>query len=293
MRVSKFFACCPRILAVLGAARAAQTPAEFYKGKTVDMMIGYSVGGGYDVYARLIARHMGKHIPGNPTVTPKNMEGAGSLRLANWLYNVAPKDGTVFGTIGRGTGFDPLFGHKAAQFDGNQIQLDRQRQRRGQRLRGLERPHQGHQVRRPLTKQLIVGGTGAAADTDQFPRIINGVLGTKMKIVTGYPGGNDVNLAMERGEVDGRCGWSWSSVKSTRAHVDQGQEDQHPGAAVAAEASGPARRAADHRARQDRGAARRSAPDVRAPGAGPALSRAARSAGRTASPRCARPSWPQ
>src|SRR4030081_3252624 len=74
----------------------AQSPAEFYKGKTVDLLIGYSVGGGYDVYARLIARHMGKHIPGNPTVVPKNMEGAGSLRLANWLYNVAPKDGLAF-----------------------------------------------------------------------------------------------------------------------------------------------------------------------------------------------------
>src|SRR5664279_5809681 len=95
----------------------AQTAAEFYKGKNVDLLIGYSVGGGYDVYARLIARHMGKHIPGNPNVVPKNMEGAGSLRLANWLYNVGPKDGTAFGIIGRGTGFDPLLGNKAAQFD--------------------------------------------------------------------------------------------------------------------------------------------------------------------------------
>src|SRR5262245_39491822 len=96
----------------------AQQPADFYKGKNIDLMIGYSVGGGYDVYARLIARHLGKHIPGNPTVTPKNMEGAGSLRLANWIYNVGPKDGTMFGTIGRGTGFDPLLGHKTAQFQG-------------------------------------------------------------------------------------------------------------------------------------------------------------------------------
>src|SRR5215470_13745733 len=97
----------------------ARAQADFYKGKTIDLMIGYSVGGGYDVYARLIARHLGKHIPGNPMVTPKNMEGAGSLRLANWLYNVANKNGTIIGTIGRGTGFDPLFSHKAAQFDGN------------------------------------------------------------------------------------------------------------------------------------------------------------------------------
>ena len=122
MRATKVLFAASAILAVLGAAPAsAQSPAEFYKGKTVEMMIGYSVGGGYDVYARLIARHLGKHIPGNPVVTPKNMEGAGSLRLANWLYNVANKNGTVIGTIGRGTGFDPLFGHKAAQFDGNRF----------------------------------------------------------------------------------------------------------------------------------------------------------------------------
>ena len=106
MRASKFFV-ASGILAMLGGTAAAQSPAEFYKGKTVDMMVGYSVGGGYDVYARLIARHLGKHIPGGPMVTPKNMEGAGSLRLANWLYNVANKNGTVMGTIGRGTGFDP------------------------------------------------------------------------------------------------------------------------------------------------------------------------------------------
>src|SRR3981081_1067124 len=88
----------------------AQTPAEFYKGKTVELYIAYSVGGGYDLYARLLARHLGKHIPGNPLVVPKNMEGAGGLRLANWLYQAAPRDGTAMGTIGRGTPFDPVLG---------------------------------------------------------------------------------------------------------------------------------------------------------------------------------------
>src|SRR5947207_1636795 len=108
---------------VCGAASVAQaqSPADFYKGKNVDLMIGYSVGGGYDVYARTIARHLGKHIPAAPMVVPKNMEGAGSLRLANWLYHVAAKDGSVVATIGRGTGFDPLLGHKAAQFDGTKF----------------------------------------------------------------------------------------------------------------------------------------------------------------------------
>src|SRR5262244_4151780 len=110
------------VLAIVSIAFAApfawaQSPADFYKGRNVDLYIGYSVGGAYDLYARVIARHLGKHIPGNPTIVPKNMEGAGSLRLANWLYNVAPKDGSAFGMIGLGTGFDALLGHKAAQFD--------------------------------------------------------------------------------------------------------------------------------------------------------------------------------
>jgi len=194
----------------------AQQPADFYKGRNTDLMIGYSVGGGYDVYARLIARHMGKHIPGNPQVTPKNMEGAGSLRLANWIYNVGPKDGTMFGTIGRGTGFDPLFGHRNAQFAGQKFNWIGSANDEVSVCVVWNGRTKVTKFEDLLTTTLNVGGTGAAADTDQFPRIINGVLGTHMKIVTGYPGGNDVNLALERGEVDGRCGWSWSSVKSTR-----------------------------------------------------------------------------
>ena len=192
----------------------AQSPAEFYKGKNIDLLIGYSVGGAYDLYARQLARHMSKHIPGNPTVVPKNMDGAGSLRLANLLYNVVPKDGSAFGIIGRGTGFDPLLGNKSAQFDGpkytwigsanNEVSICVAWHTTGiTKFEDL------------LIKELVVGGTSASADTDQFPRVTNGVLGTKMKVITGYPGGNEVGLAMERGEVQGRCGWSWSSVKST------------------------------------------------------------------------------
>src|SRR5437879_4967962 len=99
----------------------AQSPADFYKGRTVDLQIGYSVGGGYDLYARMIARHLGKHIPGNPTVIPRNMEGAGSLRLANWLYTAAPKDGTSIGATSRGMAFDPLLGATGAQFDASKF----------------------------------------------------------------------------------------------------------------------------------------------------------------------------
>jgi len=209
------------LLALSATYSHAQTPAEFYKGKTVELYIGYSVGGGYDLYARVLARHIGKHIPGNPTVVPKNMEGAGSLRLANWLYRVAPKDGTAFGTIGRGTGFDPVLGEPGAQFDGTKFTWIGSANEEvsvcvAWQNSGVTSFDQ------LLTKELTVGGTAVSADTDQFPRIINGVLGTKMRIVSGYPGGNDVVLAMERGEVQGRCGWSWSSVKAThRAWIDE------------------------------------------------------------------------
>ena len=202
------------VLACAVSPASAQAPADFYKGRNVELYIGYSVGGAYDLYARTIARHLGKHIPGNPTIVPKNLEGAGSLRLANWLYNVGAKDGTVFGTIGRGTAFDPLLGSKGAQFQADKFTWIGSANNevsvcvawKGSGISKLEDA---------FTKELIVGGTGQAADTDQFPRILNGVLGTKFKIVTGYPGGNDVTLAMERGEVKGRCGWSWSSVVAT------------------------------------------------------------------------------
>ena len=199
---------------MLMPAARAQSPADFYRGKNVEIYIGYSVGGAYDLYARVIARHIGKYIPGNPTVVPKNMEGAGSLRLANWLYNAAPKDGTVFGTIGRGTAFDPLLGHKGASFDATKFTWIGSANNEvsvcvAWHTTGITR------FEDLLTREMTVGGTGSAADTDQFPKITNGVLGTRMRVITGYPGGNDVGLAMERGEVQGRCGWSWSSVKST------------------------------------------------------------------------------
>ena len=203
-------------LLFMGAQAQAQGVADFYKGKSVDLYIGYSAGGGYDVYARLVARHLGKHIPGNPTVVPRNMEGAGSLRLANWLYTVAAKDGLAIGALARGAAFDPLFGSPGAQFDAaklnwlgsanNEVSVCAVLTTTG--ITSVD-----EMLRRPV----LMGGSGGAADTDQFVNVINGVLGGKMKLIAGYPGGNEINLAMERGEVEGRCGWSWSSVLSTHS----------------------------------------------------------------------------
>ena len=209
--------------AVLPASIAcAQSPADFYKGRTLEFYIGYSVGGGYDLYARTIGRHLGKHIPGNPTVVIKNMEGAGSLRLANWMFRVAPKDGSVIATIGRGTGFDPILGVKGATFDGTKFTWIGSANNEVSVCVAWNATSGITKFEDLFTKEMTVGGTSTSADTDAFPRILNGVLGTKMKIVSGYPGGNDVVLAMERGEIQGRCGWSWSSVMSThKAWLDE------------------------------------------------------------------------
>ncbi len=202
------------LLAGLAAGRADPV-ADFYRGRTVEVYVGYSTGGGYDIYARMLARHMGKYIPGNPTVVPKNMEGAGSLRLANWLANAAPRDGSVFGTIGRGTSFDPVLGQPGAQFTASDFSwLGSMNQEVSICASWFD---SGVVTFEDLkSKALVVGAVSNNDDTGQFARVINAVLGTKMKIVAGYPGGNDVVLAMERGEVKGRCGWSWSSVLAAR-----------------------------------------------------------------------------
>jgi tripartite-type tricarboxylate transporter receptor subunit TctC len=177
--------------------------------------ISSSVGGGYDAYARLLARHIGRFIPGSPVVVAKNMEGAGGLRLANFLYNAAPKDGTTFAALYRGTVFDPLLGGKGAQFDATRFTYI------GSASNEVSVCVAWHTTgvssfEQVLTKELAVGASGPSADTYQFPKILNGVLGTKFKIIAGYPGGNDIDLAMERGEVQGRCGWSWTSLRATR-----------------------------------------------------------------------------
>ena len=204
------------LAAVLPVATAdAQSPAAFYAGKSIDLDIGYSVGGGYDLYARLLARHLGQHIPGNPTIVPRNMEGAASLRLANYLYAAAPKDGTVIGAISRGAAFDPLLGEKGAQFDASKFSWIGSANNEVSVCVALQSSGITS-FNDVLTKTLTIGSTGVGDDTYQFPALMNAVLGTKFKIVTGYPGGNDITLALERGEVQGRCGWSWSSIVATR-----------------------------------------------------------------------------
>jgi tripartite-type tricarboxylate transporter receptor subunit TctC len=199
------------------SAAFAQAPKDFYQGKTIQLYVGFGTGGAYDAYARLIARHLGKHMPGNPNVVPTNMPGAGSLRLANWLYNAAPKDGTAIATVSRAAPFEPLVGAGGgAQFDSTAFNWLGSANNETStcvawKTSGITTFDQLKQ------KELVMGGDGPTADGEQFARTMNGLFGTKIRIVTGYSGGNDINLAMERGEVQGRCGWSWASLKSTHS----------------------------------------------------------------------------
>jgi tripartite-type tricarboxylate transporter receptor subunit TctC len=197
----------------------AQSVEEFYDDSVLSLYVGFSVGGGYDAYGRIVARHIGKHIPGNPTVVPVNMEGAGSLRLANWLYNAAPRDGSAIAIISRGVPFEPLVGNReSAQFDASKYSWIGSTTDEVSVCAAWDRT--GIDEFDDLYRQeLIVGGTGSGADADVFPKVIRGVLGARLRLVSGYPGGNDIEFAMERGEVDGRCGWSWSSIQATRQRL--------------------------------------------------------------------------
>jgi len=199
----------------LPCTASAQTPAEFYRGKTIELDIGTSAGGGYDVHSRLLARHMSKHMPGNPTIVPKNVEGASGVRVANLLYNTAPHDGTVFGILLRNVPFEPMFGNHAAQFDASKFTWIGSA---SSEVSVCVSWHTSGVVTLDdlLTKDLIMGGIGSSSDLAVFPKIINVVVGTRMQVVNGYAGGNEVMLAMERGEVGGRCAWSWSAAKATR-----------------------------------------------------------------------------
>jgi tripartite-type tricarboxylate transporter receptor subunit TctC len=183
----------------VSCAVVADEVEDFYTGKQVSLYIGYSAGGGYDTYARVLARHIGKHIPGNPTVVPQNMPGAGSLTLANWLYNIAPKDGTVFGTIGRGLAMEPLLGGRGTRFNAAEYSWI------GSLNNEVSMCVSWHTsnvktVDDLRTRQLIVGGTGSGSDTDKFPTVMRNLLGLNIRLISGYPGGNDV----ERGRP--RCG---------------------------------------------------------------------------------------
>src|SRR5688572_20249467 len=190
----------------------AQSVEEFYTGKTINLAIGFTPGGGYDLYGRLVARHLSKHIPGKPAIVAQNMPGAGSMRAAQHLYSIAPKDGTALATFGRQMGITPLL-NPAAQYDGTKFTwLGSVTNEVSTCVTWNTSPVK---VWADLLKHPVTfAGDGPGADPDVFANLYNNVFGTKIKIIAGYRGTNPMILAMERGEVDGFCGLSWSTIKA-------------------------------------------------------------------------------
>jgi tripartite-type tricarboxylate transporter receptor subunit TctC len=212
--------CAGRSLLALAAlfafsgAGGADSVSDFYKNRSVSLVIGYSVGGGYDAYARLLARYIGKHIPGEPSIIPQQMTGAGSLRAANYLFSVAPKDGSVLGTFSRSMGIAPLLGQ--ADFDSRKFTwLGSVTDDDTTCVTWNTSPIKTWNDF--LNKPFKLGGLGADSDPDIWALLYKNVFGAKVQLVTGYPGTNDVVLAMERGEVDGLCGLSWSTIRTRHA----------------------------------------------------------------------------
>jgi tripartite-type tricarboxylate transporter receptor subunit TctC len=202
-------------LVALASLAVAASVQDFYKGTTVSLIIGYSAGGGYDAYARLLARYIGNHIPGAPSIVPQQMAGAGSLRAANYIYSVAPKDGSVFGTFSRSMAISPLI--DKAEFDSRKftwlgsITDD-------DTLCVTWKTSPIKTWSDFVSTPSAFGGEGAGADPDIWVLLYKNLFGAKVKLVSGYPGTNDIVLAMERGEVDGLCGLSWSTIKT--GHLD-------------------------------------------------------------------------
>jgi tripartite-type tricarboxylate transporter receptor subunit TctC len=201
------------VIAVCSAS--AQAPQPFYKGKQIVMLVASGAGGGYDTYARALARYMPKYIPGNPTIVPKNVPGAGGLIAANTLYNSTAADGLSFAALTNGVAMDPLFGERAARFDAQKFAWLGSMGK----LENICVTWQGSPITRieqAKVREVPVSASGATGNSAIMPKIVNQFLGTKFKVIGGYTEGSGVTLALERREVDGVCGLSYSTLRTMR-----------------------------------------------------------------------------
>jgi tripartite-type tricarboxylate transporter receptor subunit TctC len=195
------------------AASSQDSAAPFFKGKQISIVVGSSPGGGYDVYARMLARSFGAAIPGNPTVVVQNMSGAGSNRAAGFIYSVAPKDGTAIGAIFPGAVLQPLLSDQPVPHDPSKtIYLGSANSDVYVCFVRADAPVKTYKD--VLTTELIIGASNPGATTYDLPHLLNNVLGTKFRIVTGYAGSKEMTLALERGEVQGACGLGWTAIET-------------------------------------------------------------------------------
>jgi tripartite-type tricarboxylate transporter receptor subunit TctC len=234
----------PAILRSLLAAAAAMMiaplaygqPAEpFFARKTITIYVGYTPGGSYDLYARLVARHLGKHVPGNPTVVAQNMPGAGSMKAANYVYQVAPKDGTALGVVVESASLEQVLGNSAVAYDAAKFTYVG----RVATSNNVFMQWHASKVQSIADSQKIestLAGTGPGSIAETIPRLFNAIIGTKFRLVSGYPASTEGMLAMERGEVDG-TGSSWAAVFVTKQNllkenkiriILQTQPERHP-----------------------------------------------------------------
>ena len=198
----------------LPAAGQAQSPADFYKGKTVQIYIGFSPGGSYDLFARLLARHIGKHIPGNPTVVATNMPGAGSFTAANFLFGAAPKDGTAMGIVSQTIAIEEALKTNGVQYKAAEFTWIG-RATANIEIQVIWNTSKAKTMDDAKNSVIPVASTGPGSPSEGYPKMLNGTYGTQFKIIRGYPGSTDGLLAMERGEVDGAL-TSWSTMKGSR-----------------------------------------------------------------------------
>ena len=193
-------------------AAGAQSVGDFYRGKEITFVVGSDPGGGYDALARLVARHLGQFIPGNPVVIVENQPGAGSMLMSNRIYNIAPQDGTVIGLVQRGVLIAQLTHQAGAQFQIDKFNwIGNVSAETSVVVSWHTTPFK--KIEDAFQHEMVVGGTGPTSDSEASARIMNETMHTKLKIVAGYPGTADVLLAMERGEVQGLADWSWSELK--------------------------------------------------------------------------------
>jgi tripartite-type tricarboxylate transporter receptor subunit TctC len=196
-------------------AVAADPIEDFYKGRQISLVISTDVGGGYDAVGRMFARHFTNHVPGNPTIVPQNMPGAGGLRATHFLFNNAPHDGTTIGLVHGSMTTADLLSPEGAKFDGDRTSwIGNMAGEPGFCVSWHESPVKSFADIK--THDFTVGSSGAGAGLDFFPKVLNNLFDTKIRIVSGYSGGTAVLLAMERGEVDGICSWPYSGMEKTR-----------------------------------------------------------------------------
>jgi tripartite-type tricarboxylate transporter receptor subunit TctC len=199
------------------AHAGAQTVEEFYKSKPITMLVGSAAGGGYDIYGRVLARHMSRHIPGNPGIIVKNMPAAAGLAAASALYATAEKDGSVIAAFTNGAAMDPLFGNPGARFDAQKFNWLGSIGKL-QNVCATWHLSPVRTIEAARSREVIVAGAGATSNTAIVPKTLNALIGTKFKLIAGYDAGTGLTLAMERGEAEGVCGLSWSTIKVSRPH---------------------------------------------------------------------------